>query len=437
MKISLFQGILFGVLGLAALVGVFVFATHTGSSSGNKNATTVGTVVIWGTLPKAAMQSALTTMMQTETSLKNVSYVQKNQDTLSTDLASAIATGNAPDLVLSSQENLRSLAKLIMPIPFATLPAATFSSMFVQGSGIFATPDGSGYYGMPFLVDPIVLFSNRGILSSNGIANPPTTWEALTGLVPNLAIMTPTRQITRGLIALGTYDNVHDARGILSTLFLQTGVPMSSYANGTLVANLSGKTSGSTLPGQAVLNFYTQFADPSKVSYTWNASLPDSQQAFLAGDLALYLGYVSEARFLTAANPNLDFSVTPVPQPATASLKSAYGLIYAFMIPRGAKNPSGAYRAAALFTGATEQAAGALALGLSPATTNQLVAAPADPIAAVAYAEALYTEGWLSPAPTDTDAVFSSMISNVISGRMASGMALTSAEGSLSTLLQK
>lgn len=437
MKISLFQGVLFGVLGLAALIGVFVFATHTGSNSGNKNANVVGTVVIWGTLPKPAMQSALTTMMQTETALKNVSYVQKSPDTLSTDLASAIATGNAPDLILSSQEELRSLAKLITPIPFATLPASTFTNLFVQGSSIFATPDGLGYYGIPFLVDPLVLFSNRGILSSNGIANPPSTWEALTGLVPNLAILSPTRQITRGLIALGTYDNVHDARGILSTLFLQTGVPVSSYANGTLVANLSGNTSGSTLPGQAVLNFYTQFADPSKVSYTWNASLPDSQQAFLAGDLALYLGYVSEARFLTAANPNLDFSVTPMPQPATANLKSTYGLIYAFMIPRGAKNPSGAYQAAALFAGASEQTAGALALGLAPAITNQLAAAPADPIAAVAYAEALYTKGWLSPAPADTDAIFSSMITSVISGRMAPGMALTSAEGSLSTLLQK
>ncbi len=437
MKISLFQGILFGVFGVAALVGIFVFATHTGSNAGSKNPTDVGTVVIWGTLPKVAMQNALTTITQSDTSLKAVSYVQKNQDTLPSDLASAIATGNAPDLILASQEELHSLAKLITPIPFATLPASTFTTTFVEGGKIFATPDGTGYYGIPFLVDPLVLFSNRAILSSNGIAKPPATWEALTGLVPNLSILTPTKQITRGLIALGTYDNVHDARGILSSLFLQTGVPLSSYANGSLVANLSGVASSGTLPGQAVLSFYTQFADPSKVSYTWNASLPDSQQAFLAGDLALYLGYASEVRFLSAANPNLDFAVTPLPQPATASTKTAYGLLYAFMIPRGAQNASGAYQAAALLTGSAAQATAATATGLAPATVNQLAAAPADPIAAVAYAEALYTKGWLSPAPADTDAVFSGMITSVISGRLAPGTALTSSENSLSSLLQK
>lgn len=436
MKISLFQGILFGVFGLAALVGIFVFATHSSTSTGGSQA--VGTVVIWGTLPKENMQTALIAVTQSNPSLKNVSYIQKNPDTLPDDLASAIATGNAPDLVLASQEELQSLAKLITPIPLSLVSPSAFTSTFIEGGGLFTVPNAGGYYGIPFMVDPLVLFSNRSILSSNGIAKPPTTWEALTGLVPTIALLTPTKQITRGLIAFGTYDNVHDARAILSSLFLQTGVPMSSYSNGALVANLSGTSaSGGTQPGQAVLNFYTQFADPSKVSYTWNASLPDSQQSFLAGDLALYIGYASESRFLTAANPNLDFIMTPLPQPATANFKNVYGLIYAFMIPRGAKNASGAYQAAALLTSSTAQTAAAPVLGLAPATLTPLATLPTDPSAAIAYREALYTHGWLSPAPADTNAIFSSMISSVISGRLTPDRALTSSESSLTALLQK
>lgn len=435
MKISLFQGILFTVFGIGAFIGLFVFATHT-SNTGSSD--TVGTVVIWGTLPKAGIETTLAAVGQTDQTLKNVSYVQKNSATLTSDLAAAIATDTAPDLILASQEELKVLSKFITPIPLATLPASTFVNTFIEGGRIFAIPSGVGYYGIPFLVDPLVLFSNRAILSSNGIAKPPATWEALTGLVPNVALLTPTRQITRGLIALGTYHNVHNARGILSTIFLQTGVPLSSYsASGMLAANL-GKTSSSGVPsGQAVLGFYTQFADPSKVSYTWNGSLPDSQQAFLAGDLALYLGYASEARFLTQANPNLNFNVAPVPQPATATTKNVYGLIYAFMIPRGAKNVEGAYQAAALLTNSAEQIAAAAATGLAPATLNQLAQAPADPVAAVAYFGALYTKGWLSPAPADTDSVFSGMIGSVISGRSSPNTALVSAEQSLSSFLQQ
>jgi ABC-type glycerol-3-phosphate transport system substrate-binding protein len=435
MKLTSFKTIVFGFFGVAAVVGIFVFATHT-SNSGN-TASSIGTVVIWGTLPATSMQNMLVEAAKADQTLKDVSYVEKNPNTLASELASAIATGNPPDLVLASQEVLHPLAKLVQPIPTTSLSQATFSSAFVGEGNLLMTPAGDGYYGLPFLIDPLVLFSNHAILASSGIAKPPATWEALTGLVPNVASLTPTKQITRGLIALGTYDNVHNARAILSTLFLQTGVPLSAYSTGSLVADMNGANTTGSSPGRAVLNFYTQFADPSKVSYSWNASLSDSRQAFVSGDLALYLGYVSEANFFRAANPNLDFAVTPLPQPATASLKSAYGLLYSFMIPRGATNSSGAYMAAALLTTSSMQAIAAPALGLAPAALSQLSTSPSDPVSSVAYAEALYATGWLSPAPSDTDSVFSSMISGVISGRLTLDTALTSSENALNVLLQK
>jgi ABC-type glycerol-3-phosphate transport system substrate-binding protein len=435
MKISLFKAILLGVFGVAALIGVFVFATYTNKNTSEE---AVGTVVIWGTLPADGIQATLTTAGQTNQAFKSVSYVQKDSAALVSSLATAIATGNAPDLVLASQEELHALARFLTPIPYATLSARTFTNAFIGEASLFTAPSGAGYYGVPFLVDPLVLFSNRAILSSSGIAKPPATWEALVGLVPTVAQLTPSRQVSRGLIALGTYDNVHNARAILSSLFLQTGIALSSYSPaGNLVANLTKSPSGGSMPGQAVLGFYTQFADPSKVSYTWNASLADSRQVFLNGDLALYLGFVSEARFLKAANPNLDFDVAPLPQPATSRLKSAYGLAYAFMVPRGAKNSAGGFQVAVLLTDPTAQALAASKTGLAPASLTELTAVPADPTAAVAYVEALYTKGWLSPTPAATDSVFSGMIGNVISGRSALDTVLASAESTLTSLLQQ
>ena len=110
MKTSLFQSILIGVFGVGALVGLFVFATYTRNNSGDN---TIGSVIIWGTLPESDMKPMLTTMMQTNTELKSVSYVQKDRSSLSADLATAIATGDAPDLVLASQEELRSIARFV------------------------------------------------------------------------------------------------------------------------------------------------------------------------------------------------------------------------------------------------------------------------------------------------------------------------------------
>jgi len=435
MKVSLFQGILLGTFVLGALIGLFVFATYTNTNSGGN---TVGTVVIWGTLSESAMQKTLISAGQSNEAFKSVSYVQKDPATLSSELATAIATGNSPDLVLASHEELYALAQFLMPIPFATLPVRTFSDTFASANEVFLAPGGSGYFGIPFLIDPLVLFSNRAILATSGVARPPSTWEALVGLVSQVTTLTSSRQISRGLIALGTYSNVHNARGILSALFLQQNIPLSSYGvSGNLSANLGVSTGSGTPPGPAVVGFFTQFADPSKTSYTWNSSLPDSQQEFISGDLALYLGYASEARYLRAANPNLDFIATPLPQPATARLKSAYGLMYAFMIPRGALNSAGGYQIASLLTGSAEQVSASTNTGLAPATLSELAVAPADPTLAVAYATALYTKGWLSPAPTDTDAIFSGMISTVISGRSNSETALTTAERSFNAILQR
>ncbi len=436
MKLSLFQTILLGVFGFSALAGLFVFATYSSTGGG---ADTIGPVVIWGTLPKEGMQSAITALAQSSEEFKEVSYVQKNPATLSSDIAIAIATGASPDLILASQEELHSLKKFIISIPLETLSINLFRNTFLDEGKLFSASGGVGHYGIPFLVDPLVLFSNTSILSSNGIARPPTTWEALIGLVPNIAVLTPAQQITRGLIALGTYDNVNNARGILSTLFLQQGIPMSLYStNGNLVADLGEGSSKNSSSGSAVLGFYTQFADPSKVSYTWNTSLSNSTQMFLAGDLALYLGYVSEARYLQAANPNLNFNVTPVPQSALAQAKSVYGLVYAFMIPHGAKNTNGAYQTALLFANSSAQVAAAAATGLAPATLNELAKVPpSDPIAAVSYPAALYSRGWLSPTSIDVDRVFSGMIGNVISGRSKPDTALTDAKRSLNALLEQ
>ncbi len=432
MKMSLFQVILIGVFGLGALIGLFVFATYTSNGGGEQ----IGSVVIWGVLSEDDMQATLTAIGQTNTGLKSVSYVQKNPATLASDLASAIATGASPDLILASQEDIRTLAKFITPISLGTLSISMFTSTFIEGAGVFSAP--GGYYGIPFLVDPLVLFYNRSILSSNGIAKPPATWEALTGLVSSVAILTPTRQIKRGLIALGTYNNVNNARGILSSLFLQTGVPLSSYSsNGLLSANLGSTADVGVPAGQAVLGFYTQFTDPSKVSYTWNASLPNSRDMFLVGDLALYLGYVSEARYLRSANPNLNFNVALLPQRATAQVKNVYGNIYSFMIPRGAKNGAGGYQVAVVLSNSAEQSVASSLTGLAPVNLNVLADTPIDPVATVAYSEALYTRGWLSPASGDTDVIFSSMINNVISGRLTLEAALGSAERALTALLQQ
>lgn len=433
MKVSIFQGVIIAIFILGALFGLIAFATYKGGGGGG--GADFGTVSVWGTLPKDDISSALVEMGKKESALKNVSYTQIDEDALANSLATAIAVGSGPDLILASQENLLALKSFLSPIPSATLPESTFSTSFIDEAKILAD-DSGGHYGVPFLVDPLVLFVNNDLLASNGIVKPPSTWEGLVGLTPKLAAITPSKQVVRGLVGLGTYDNVRNARGILSALFLQTNVPLVTKSQGRQLRASLGQSGGSggTPPGEAVLRFYTQFADPEKLSYTWNSSLSNSRQAFQTGDLALYLGYVSEAKEIRAANPNLNFSVSALPQPETASTKTTYGLLYSFMISRGAKNPSGAYKAAMFLARSNEQKTAAAITSLAPTSRTALAALPSDATLLVAYTSALYAKGWLSPAPAEVDKVFSSMIKDVTSGQSNPGGALTKAAAGLNLL---
>lgn len=441
MKISVFQAVLLSVFGVMALVGLIVFATYT-SSTGKS---TVGAVTVWGPFPQQAVDNVLSTLANNNKDLKSVTYVQKRPETFNDEYVNAVAGGTSPDLILISQEDLMRLRSTLYPIPYSSISARQFADSFADGASVFTAP--GGIYGIPLAIDPLVLYYNKTILSSSGIIpsskvaqGGTATWEGIAGLVP-VVTQVSGQGISNPLIALGTYANVHDARGILSALFLQAGIPLvQEGANGGISVSLTGTTAGGQTPGEAAMRYYTSYANPAQPNYDWNASLPDSLQHFVAGKLALYLGYASELSYLRQANPNLNFDIALFPQPATASASVDYGKIYAFAIPKSAPNQAGAFSTAVALSADDAESALVSAIGtLAPAKKSLLAKQTAgtdDPDTPIIASQALITRGWLSPAPPQTDAAFSAMISSVITGASRVDEALNTAERAISAALQ-
>lgn len=428
-----FQAIIMGAFGLIALLGLFLFANFQGFNSGVKP---IGAVVIWGTLPAESVSSAITSLKQTHSEYGSVTYRALPEDSFGTDLAEGIASGVGPDLLIISQEDLLATKNKISLIPSSSLSERTFRDSYLPITELYLTEGGT--YGIPFVVDPLMLYYNRPVLGSAGVARPPATWEAVTGLASVVNKQTDAQVITRSLIAFGSYENVEHARAILSLLFLQAGYPITELSNEGMRATLSESTGQvfGTSPAESALNFYTEFANPLKTVYSWNRSLPESRQAFLAGDLALYLGYASERRMLTAANPNLDFDMAPAPVPGTATTRITFGKAYAFALPRSSKNPDGAFRVAMGLSGVDVLPQIAHSLGMVPARSALLIPTKDDLFEPVYFPEALVARGWLSPAPTDTDRIFATMVGNVISGRESVRSALYTADTALDAALR-
>lgn len=423
-----FQVIVMAVFGFIALAGILLFANFKGFSSG---VTAVGTVSIWGTLPGSAMGEALNQFRQNHQEYGSVTYVERPAETFNVDLAEAIASGRGPDLILLTQEDLVAAQAKLTTIPSSVISEREYRDAYLPINELFLVSGGS--YAIPFLVDPLMLYYSRPILASAGAARPPSTWEAVTGLASTINRQTDTQTVTRSLIALGTYENIENARAIISLLFLQAGYGLSEYRDAgrraTLtdpVAQVYGRT-----PAESALNFYSEFANPAKSVYSWNSALPNSRQAFLAGDLALYLGYASERKELAHANPNLDFDMAAAPSPAVGQSRVTYGRAYAFAIPRASKNSAGALEVAMTLSGKDAGPIFARAFGMAPAARMALAPNPADLYEPVYYPEALIARGWLSPAPSSTDRIFATMVSNVASGRETVNTAIVTANTAL------
>lgn len=427
-----FQIVLLAVFGILALIGLYVFATFSSTGGG----TSVGKVTIWGVLPAAPIESALTRLGSGNSNYKGVTYVQKNAANLDNELAQAIATGAGPDLVLASQEQLITSQNKFAIVPYASLPKRTFLDSYASIFDLYLTTTGT--YGIPLAVDPLVLYYNTNLLQAAGVATPPATWEELPGMVPLLTKQTDAQTIQQSTIAFGGYGNVSNARAILSALLFQAGSSITGIIGGNSLGSTltQGAVSSQTTLAAAAVRFYTQFADPAKTVYSWNQALPVSEQYFLANTLALYPGFASEATILSAGNPNLRFDVAPFPQTGTGGVKATYGLAYAFALTKTSTNATGAFSVATLLTDATQSPLIAKGYSLTPALISLLKPDPADPYAAVTYPAALTARGWLSPSPATVDAIFAAMITNVTSGRDTISQALIAADQSLTAALQ-
>jgi len=429
-----FQIILITVFAVLAIVGLIVFSMFKGFGGG---AGDVGPVVIWGTLPETAVTDAITNLTRGQKQFSSVTYVEKPAGTFDNDLANALAAGTGPDMVIVNQEQLLTEAPKMRVIPFtSSFSQRNFLDSYLAIDQIYITT--SGTYAVPLVVDPLVLYYNRAILSSVGVATPPATWEAVTGLAPLITKQSGGQSVSRSTIAFGSYGNVTNARAILSLLFLQAGSSITqdtSFGVRSTLGTPPTSANPGVAPAEAAVNFYTQFANPAKTTYSWNPSLVSSRQAFISGDLALYVGFASEEASLRAANPNLDFDMAPIPQSGVGSTRKTYGLAYAFLIPKVSAHPDGAFATALGLTGAGVLPSFSLSVGMAPAERSLLTSNPNDAYASIYYPEALNATGWLSPAPAATDAVFSAMITNVTTGRFDTPQALTAADQSLNAAM--
>ena len=171
-------------------------------------------------------------------------------------------------------------------------------------------------YGLPLALDTLAMYYNKDLFNNAGISEPPKYWnnEFLQD-VKKLTIQDPKQGIIQSGVALGGSTNINRFSDILSVLMMQNGAIMMD-GNGQIRFNqtITDSNGNQYNPGLEALKFYTDFANPSKDSYSWNNTLPNSLNMFINGQLAIMFDYSYDLATIKARAPKLNFAVAKLPQ---------------------------------------------------------------------------------------------------------------------------
>lgn len=418
-NITTFQLIILVIFSFATLAGIFFLSTYRVEQVPEEEK--IGNVTIWGTYDARPISTWLNELVAKDQNLADIRYQEFSAESFEREVLEALAEGRAPDLLLLDNTQVFEQFDRIEPISSEVYSQAAFRQTFLQMGESYFVPN--GVLGLPLFADPLVMFWNRSLFQSAGEVRPPIAWQEFFRLVPLFTQKESNLTITSSAIPLGEAVNISHFKEIVATLAFQAGNPLS-----VLGSTQSGEKFDSVLTGVSgesptpsifpALAFYTEFSNPTSEQYSWNRSLPTSEDYFLAGKSATYFGFASEVRPLQLKNPNLNFDIAEVPQSENTVDKSVYARLYGLFIPTGAQNKNGAYKA--IFKLTSQESLEQLQEIVKLSVVRRDLAAQSatdDVFTNVFRKQAIYAKTYIDPGDAETNNIFKGLIESVTSGR--------------------
>lgn len=427
-----FQIIILTVFVAILVVAVLMFSGFLGPKIGSNNSSKVaGTAIIWGTLPQAEINDVFSKFYIG--SDYNVSYVQKPEETYRENLLEAFSSGTGPDLFFVTDQNVASFESKLIPFTYEQFNQRDFKDTFITEADLFAGTN--GYNAIPVLIDPIVMYWNKGIFDSSGIADVPKTWDDVKKITPILTKKTDSGVISQSSIGLSFMNNISYKKELLSLLMLQQGNNISerSKTGGFKPLfqqeNIELRKSSAEIAVESMI----EFTDPLSTNYTWNRGLNRDIERFTTSQLAMYLGKASELFEIQEKNPNLNFDVSFVPQ-NNLNTRITYGEMSGIALSKFSQNSAVAYQVVFDMVSANFQTKLSSALSLPPVRRDLLLQRPPNPYAGTFFDASLSSRGWLDPNDKKTDQIFQDMFDAIFSNSLNPRSAVSRAASEFSLI---
>ena len=167
-------------------------------------------------------------------------------------------------------------------------------------------------YGLPLSLENMALFYNKDLLDQAGVPEPPKNWEDFQAAVKKLTKFDKkSGKILQSGAAMGTGNNIPGFEDLLYILFKQSNI---SFVNKSGFATFQNQVQNQVNPANSVMNFYTDFANPERDTYTWNEEQGNALDQFVNGSLAFFFGYSYHYPVIKARAPQLNVAILPMLQ---------------------------------------------------------------------------------------------------------------------------
>lgn len=270
--------------------------------------------------------------------------------------------------------------------------------------------------GVPISVDTLALYYNKDLLNAAGIPNPPENWSQFQEQVKKLVKRDAQGNILQAGAGIGTSRNVERATDLLTILMQQNGAVMASADGSPTFQLIPEGLDRAVPPGQQALEFYTDFANPNKETYTWNATLPNSLDMFIQGRSAFFFGYAFNLPLIRAQAPKLNLGITKLPQIEGNPVRNQANYWY-WAVSKKTTNSEYAWNFLN-FLAKSENTSKVLALAKRPAAMKSLLTDQfADEDVGVFASQVLTATSWYRGVnPQAMESAFMELIDTVVTG---------------------
>jgi len=418
------------------LIPVFIFSLAIAFPGCKANPLQSTELEFWGVFDDSDVFSGLIADFNEEFPKTKVKYYKKIYSTYEKDLLEAMASDRGPDIFMIHHTWTPKYEDKIWAAPADLVLIKDIQDNFVDV--VYKDFVVDGYVvALPLSVDTLALYYNKDIFNTVGIAQPPETWEEFLDVLEKLTIKDERDNVIRAGASIGTARNVNRSTDILSLLMIQSGAQMiNSNKTKAVFDDVVKLNNESFYPGQRALEFYTDFANPLKSSYTWNTRMHYSIDAFYEGTTAMMFNYSYHLPTIRAKSPYLNFGVAKMPQIKDSEKDVNYANYWGIAVSRNSESSKQAWE----FINWITQKEGSkkyLEKTKKPTARRDLVDwQKNDKDVGVFSEQSLSAQSWYQIDSLSIENIFADMIESVVLGEETIGKAIDKSINQINLLMQ-